>query len=64
MSDPMRHMAEAIYMQAVTHDVVTRATKGCSAAEIDYKRLSEEAWRAAKAFSKCSYEGAASVDVT
>jgi len=63
MSDPARNMAEAIYIHAVIHDVVTRTTKGCSAAEIDYKRLSEEAWRAAKAFSKCSYEGASKVDV-
>ncbi|HUO43291.1 MAG TPA: hypothetical protein VMT94_00065 [Burkholderiales bacterium] len=63
MSDPARTMAEAIYIQAVVHDVVMRTVKGCDAAEMDYRRLSEEAWRAAKAFSKCSYEGASRVDV-
>jgi|HubBroStandDraft_6_1064221.scaffolds.fasta_scaffold4127239_1 hypothetical protein len=63
MSDPARNMAEEIYVHAVIHDVATRATKGSSATEMDYKRLSEEAWRAAKAFCKCSYEGASRVDV-
>lgn len=63
MSDPMKEMAAEIYMRAVAHDVVTRATRGCSAGEVNYKRLTEEAWRAAKTFSKCSHEGAAAVDV-
>ncbi len=63
MSDPMRDVAVEIYTRAVTNDVLARAIKGCTAGEIDYKRLTEEAWRAAKAFAKCSQEGASSIVV-
>lgn len=63
MGDPLREIAIEIYTRAVTNDVLARAVRGDSAGEIDYKRLTEEAWRAAKAFSKCSHEGASSVPV-
>ncbi len=63
MSDPLRDIAVEIYTRAVTNDVLARAIKGCDAGGIDYKRLTEEAWRAAKAFSKCSHEGASSIVV-
>ena len=63
MSDPLREIAIEIYVRAVTNDVLVRAMRGEGAGEIDYKRLTEEAWRAAKAFSKCSHEGASSIPV-
>jgi hypothetical protein len=51
-------------MRSVAHEVTVRAMKECSfAPEIDYQRLTEEAWRAAKTFSKCTQEGASAIDV-
>ncbi len=64
MSDPLRDMASEIYMRSVAHEVMVRAMKEHSfASEIDYKRLTEEAWRAAKTFSKCTQDGASAIDV-
>ena len=63
LSDPLKEMAAEIYMRCVTHEVMVRAMKDGSIAEIDYKRLTEEAWRAAKTFSKCTQDGASSVPV-
>ena len=64
MSDPLRDMAAEIYMRSVAHEVMVRAMKEVGvAAEIDYKRLTEEAWRAAKTFSKCTQDGASAIDI-
>lgn len=63
MSDPLKDMAAEIYMRAVAHEVTVRSMKDGFASEIDYTRLTEEAWRAAKTFSKCTHEGASGVTV-
>ncbi len=64
MSDPLRDMAAEIYMRSVAHEVMVRAMReGGFATEVDYKQLTEEAWRAAKTFSKCTQEGASAIDV-
>ena len=64
MSDPLREMAAEIFMRSVAHEVMVRAMKESGfAPEIDYRRLTEEAWRAAKAFSKCTQDGASAVHV-
>ncbi len=64
MSDPLREMAAEIFMRSVAHEVGVRAMRESGfAQEIDYRRLTEEAWRAAKTFSKCTQEGASSVHV-
>ncbi len=63
MSDPLKEMAAEIYMRAVAHEVTVRAMRDSFASEIDYKRLTEEAWRAAKTFSKCTREGASTIVV-
>jgi hypothetical protein len=51
-------------MRSVAHEVMVRAMRDAAiASEIDYKRLTEEAWRAAKTFSKCTQDGASAIDV-
>jgi hypothetical protein len=64
MSDPLKDMAAEIFMRSVAHEVMVRAMKEASfASEVDYRRLTEEAWRAAKTFSKCTQEGASAITV-